>query len=196
MLNIGRGCLVPVTMLNIRRECLVPVALLNIRRGRHREHPKDTSKGSRNIRSLRMLHNFQLRMRTPKGSPTGSSDLGSHPVAMILLLRKKRGKKREMRRTYFRSGPLLDMATSEQFLFRSRDFVTSDQKATLRRIVRNFRLHMRRTYFRTGHVTDVTSGHMTTGCSSSLLRKYDFVRAHILLSSLQYFSWRPLQPGG
>jgi hypothetical protein len=31
-----------------------------------------------------------------------------------------------------------------------------------------------------GHVT---SGHMTSGCSSSLLRKYDFVRAHILLLS-------------
>jgi hypothetical protein len=55
---------------------------------------------------------------------------------------------------------------------------------------------MRRTYFRTGHVTRVTSGnvtdvtsghvtfgHMTSGCSSSLLRKYDFVRAHILLLS-------------
>jgi hypothetical protein len=196
MLNIGRRCLVAVTMLNIRRGCLVPVALLNIRRGRHREHPKDTAKGSRGLRSLRVLHTFQLRMRTPKGTPKGSSDLGSHPVAMVLLLRKKRGKKRGMRRTYFRSGPLLDMTTPGQFLFRSRDFVTSGQKASLRRIVRNFRLHMRRTYFRTGHVTNVTSGHMTSGCSSSLLRKYDFVRAHILLSSLQYFSWRPLQPGG
>jgi hypothetical protein len=31
---------------------------------------------------------------------------------MVLLLRKKRGKKLGMRRTYFRSGPLPDMATS------------------------------------------------------------------------------------
>ena len=52
-------------------------------------------------------------------------------------------------------------ATSGQGLFRSRDFVTSDQKAPLGRILRNFRLRMRRTYFRTGHVTGVTSGHVT-----------------------------------
>ena len=44
--------------------------------------------------------------RTPKGTPKGSSDRWSHPVAMLLLLRKKRGKKPGMRRTYFRTGPL------------------------------------------------------------------------------------------
>ena len=107
MLNIGRGCLVPVTMLNIRRGCLVPVTMLNIRRGRRREHHKDTSKGSRDLRSLRVLRNFRLRIRTPKWTPEGSSDLRSHPVAMLLLLRKKtRGKKPGKRRIYFRSGPL------------------------------------------------------------------------------------------
>ena len=45
----------------------------------------------------------------PKGTPKGSSDLRSHPV---LLLRKKRGKKPGMCRTYFRSGPLPDRASS------------------------------------------------------------------------------------
>ena len=44
-----------------------------IGRGRRREHPMDTSKGSRDLRSLRMLHNF--RLRTLKGTPKGSSDL-------------------------------------------------------------------------------------------------------------------------
>ena len=36
-----------------------------------------------------------------------------------------------------------------------------------------------------GHVTDVTSGHVTSGCSSLLPLKYDFVRAHILLVLMQ-----------
>jgi hypothetical protein len=40
--------------------------------------------------------------------------------------------------------------TRRQGLFKSRDFVTSGQKAPLGRIWRNFRLRMRRTYFRTG----------------------------------------------
>jgi len=65
MLNIGRG---------------FPMV---IGRGRRTEHPNDTSEGvSRNHRSLQVLRNFRLRMRTPKGTPKGSSDLGSHPVAM------------------------------------------------------------------------------------------------------------------
>ena len=61
-------------------------------------------------------------------------DLGSHPVAMVLL-QKKRG------HGHFRTGSL------------------PVKKAPLGRILRNFRLHMRITYFRTGHMTDVTSGH-------------------------------------
>jgi hypothetical protein len=56
-----------------------------IGRGRRREHPKDTSEGSRDLWSLRVLHNFRLCMRTPKGTPKGSNDLWSHPVAMVLL---------------------------------------------------------------------------------------------------------------
>ena len=47
---------------------------------------------------------------------------------------------------------------------------TSGQKASLGRILRNFRLRMRITYF--GHVT---SGHVTSGCSPLLQRKYGFV---------------------
>jgi hypothetical protein len=59
-----------------------------IRRGRRREHPNQHC-----LLLLRVLHNFRLRMHTPKGTPKGSSDLWSHPVAMLLLLRKKRGGK-------------------------------------------------------------------------------------------------------
>ena len=99
-----------------------------IGRGRRREHPNQHC-----LLLLRVLCNFRLRMRTPKGTLNGSSDLWSHPVAMLLLLRKKRGEKR---RTYFRLGPLQD-----------RGF--SGQKNPLGRILCNFRLRMRRTYFRT-----------------------------------------------
>jgi hypothetical protein len=52
-----------------------------IGRGRRREHPMDTSKGSRDLRSLRMLHNF--RLRTLKGNPEG---IKWPSVAMLLLL--------------------------------------------------------------------------------------------------------------
>jgi hypothetical protein len=92
-----------------------------------------------------------------------------------------------MRRTYLRSVPLPDRASSGHMtlslpvkrphkgrygttsgcacaehtyghgIFRSHDFVTPVKKAPLCRICRNFRLHIRRTYFRTGHVTDITS---------------------------------------
>ena len=58
-----------------------------IGRGRRREHPMNSSKESRDLRSLQVLRNFRLRMRTPKGS----SNRWSHPVAMLILLRKKRG---------------------------------------------------------------------------------------------------------
>ena len=149
----------------------------------------DTSNGgSRDLRSLRMLRNF--RLRTLKGTPKGSSDLRSHPVAM--LLRKKRGKNPGMHKTYFRSWPLPDRASSSHVTN-----VTSGQKALLGRIWRNFRLRMRRIYFRTWHVTDVTSGHVTdvtsghitighvtSGSTSQHLRKCDLSCPHILLMSL------------
>jgi hypothetical protein len=70
-----------------------------IGRGRRREHPNQHC-----LLLLRVLHNFRFRM--PKGTQKGLSDLRSHPVAMLLLLRKKRGEKPGMRRTYFRTGPL------------------------------------------------------------------------------------------
>jgi hypothetical protein len=150
-------------------------------------------KGSRDLRSLRMLHKFRLRMRTPREPLRGSSDLRSHLVAMLLLLRKKRGK------TGHAQNILPAMTVSGQGHFRSRDFVTSGQKAPLGR--RNFRLRMRRTYFWTGHVTDVTSGHVTdvtsghvtdvtsghvTSCSTPSQHpfKCGFVRTHILLALL------------
>ena len=108
----------------------------------------------------------------------GSSDIRSHPVAMLLLLRKKRGKKPGMCRTYFRSGPLPDRASYSHVTG-----VTSVQNTLLGWIWGNFRLCMRRTYFRTitnvtsGHMTDVTSGHVTSGhvtsgSTSQHLRKY------------------------
>jgi hypothetical protein len=144
------------------------VTSLPLGRGRRREHHKNTSKWSHDLRSLRVLRNFRLRMRTSNGTPKWvkwhSVTSGSH----VTTTKKKCGKKSGMRRTYFRSGPLLDMATSGQCLFRSCDFVTSGQKATLRGIWHNFLLCMRRTHFRTmtdvtsGHVTDITSGHVTS----------------------------------
>ena len=47
----------------------------------------------------------------------------------------------------YAQNPLPVMTTSGQGLLRSCDFVTSDQKAQLGWILRNFRLYMRRTYF-------------------------------------------------
>ena len=40
-------------------------------------------------------------MHTHKGTPKESSDLRSHPIAMLLLLKKKRGKRHGMRRIYW-----------------------------------------------------------------------------------------------
>jgi len=120
-----------------------------IGRGRRREHPKNTSKGSRDFRSLQVLRNF--RLRTLKGTPKVSSDLRSHPVAMLLLLRKKRGKKPGMRRTYFRICHLpvtwlwADMAHLP---------VAHAHNILPNRVT-------------SGHVTDVTSGHVTSGSTTS-----------------------------
>ena len=61
---------------------------------------------------------------TPKGIPKGgSSDRRSHPVAILLLLRKRRGEK-----TGHAQNLLPVRATSGQGPFRPRDFVTSCQK--------------------------------------------------------------------
>jgi hypothetical protein len=41
-----------------------------------------------------------------------------------------------------------------------------------------------------GRVTDVTSGHVTSGSTTQHLRKYDFVRTHILLISFNHNPFR------
>jgi hypothetical protein len=61
----------------------------------------------------RILYNFRLHMRRPKGIPKGSSDLWLLPVAMLLVLLYylynilyyyySKKKTPGMRRTYFRS---------------------------------------------------------------------------------------------
>ena len=63
-------------------------------------------KGSRDLRSLRVLRNFRLRMRTPKGTPLVT--FGSH----VTTTKKKARGKPGMRRTYFRSGQFPDRASS------------------------------------------------------------------------------------
>jgi hypothetical protein len=84
-----------------------------IGRGRRREHPNQHC-----LLLLRVLHNFRLRMHTPKGTPKGSSDLRSHLVAMLLLLRKKkRGEK-----AGHAQNLLPVRATSGHGLFQSRDW--------------------------------------------------------------------------
>ena len=122
-----------------------------IGRWRSREHPMYTSKGgSRDLRSLRVLRNF--RLRTLKGTPKGSSDLWSHPVAMLLLLRKKRGKKRGMRRTYFRPVPL---PVTWLWHFRSKCPTRADMVQLPVAHAHNILPDM------------VTSGHVTSGCSTA-----------------------------
>ena len=139
-----------------------------IGRGCHRKHPKGTSEVVTWLSITTGVAQLLVMHAHTQGNPEGVK-FPSHPVDILLLLRKKRGGKRAC------AEP-----TSGQFLFRSRDFVTSVKRSPLRRILSNFRLLMRRTYFRTGHLTDitsgdVTSGHITSGCSSSLLRKCGFV---------------------
>ena len=121
--------------------------------------PRTLPKGSRDPRSLRVLCNFRLRMRIPKGTPKRS-----HPVAMLLpyycttTKKTNAGGKLDMRRTYFRTGPLPVRHVTE---------ITSGPKAPIGRILRNFRLRIRRTYFQTRHVTNVASGHVSSGHMTS-----------------------------
>ena len=125
-----------------------------IGRGRRREHPQPTL-----FTTTTGVAQLPVVYAPPKGTPKGSSDLWSHPVAMLLLLRKTKTREKAGH-----AHNLLPIRTaSGHGLFRSRDFVTSGQKVPLGQIWRNFRLHMRRTYFRTGYVTDITSGHDTSG---------------------------------
>ena len=140
-----------------------------IGRARRREHPNQHC-----LLLLRVLHNFRLRIHTPKGTPKGSNDLRSLPVAMLLLLRKKNaGEKLGMRRTYFRSGQLPDMASSSHVTD-----VTSGQKAPLGRIWHNIRLHMRRTYFRTESLP-------VTSLPQMWLCPYPYTTSHTCLSFIR-----------
>jgi hypothetical protein len=139
--------------------------------------PWTLPKGSRDLRSLRMLHNFRLctPKRTPKGVNWAWVTCGS-PVTTTK--KKKRGKKPGMRRTYFRS----------------RDFVTSGQKTPLGRIWRDFRLRMRRTYFRRGSLRSHDWCHFRSRDwrhFRSHHLKCGFVRTHILLS--WWWSQLPMQ---
>ena len=77
--------------------------------------------------------------REPRG---GSSDL-RQPCYYCTTTKKKAREKSEHAQNI-----LPDRATSGQVLFRSRDFVTSGQKAPLGRILCNFLLRMHITYFR------------------------------------------------
>jgi hypothetical protein len=102
-----------------------------------------------------VLHNF--RLRTPKGTPKGSSDLWSHPV---LLLRKKRGKKPGMRGTYFRSGPFPELRIPKGTPKGSSDLWS--HPVLLLRKKRGKKPGMRRTYFRYGTLPErASSGHVT-----------------------------------
>ena len=82
-----------------------------IGRGRRREHLKDTSKGvTTGVAQLPVAHAHI--QGNPEGIKWPSVTPGSH-VTTVLLLRKKAREKPGMGRTYFRSGPLLDRASSD-----------------------------------------------------------------------------------
>jgi hypothetical protein len=110
--------------------------------------------------------------------------LGSHVTTTTTTKKKARGKSGHAQNLL----PVRD--TSGQGLFRSRDFVTSGQKAPTRAdIVQLPVAHAQNILpdmVTSGHVTNVssghvTSGHVTSGCSPLLSLKCVFVRAHILL---------------
>jgi hypothetical protein len=115
--------------------------------------PWTLPKGSRDLRSLRMLHNFRLRIpkRTPKGVNWAWVTCGS-PVTTTK--KKKRGKKPGMRRTYFRSVPL---PVTWLCHFRPKDPTRTDMTQFSVAHAQNI-LPDRVT---SGHMTDVTSGHVT-----------------------------------
>jgi hypothetical protein len=82
---------------------------LVIGRGHPREQPKDTSEGvlwpsvTTDVAQLPVAHVHTHG--NPEGVKRPSVTSGSH-VTTVLLQRKKRGKKRGMRRAYFRTGPI------------------------------------------------------------------------------------------
>jgi hypothetical protein len=91
-------------------------------------------------------------------------------MLFVILLHLQPG----IRRSYCRSGPLPDRASSGHVTD-----VTSGQKATLRRILRNFRLHMRRTY---QHYVENVVSSFVVFISFSFSRKL-----YLMLSSCWFF---------
>ena len=168
--------------------------------------PRTLPKGSRDIRSLRVLRNFLLHMRTSKGTPKGSSDLW-YPC---YYPKKTRGKTRACAEPTSGQGlfwcptiiafyyygccttsgcgyPHPTEHLRGQISVTSGSHVTTTKKKTLGKTghAQNLlpvRATSGRRHFRTVHMTDVTSGHMTSGCSSSLLRKCGFAVGDILLT--------------
>ena len=128
--------------------------MLNIRRGRRREHPMDISTGVTWPSVTTGVAQLPVAHAHTQGNPEGGQVIfGSHVTTTKKKAREKAGHTQNL---------LPVRATSGQGLFRSRDFVTSCQKAPLGRIWHNFRTwHV--TDVTSCHVTDVTSGHVTSG---------------------------------
>ena len=129
---------------------------MDIGRGRRREHPMDTSKGVTWPSVITGVAQLPVVHAHTQGDPKVSSDLWSHPLIMVLLIRKKRGGK---------NGACVEH-TSDLDRFRTGPLPVTwlchfGQKSPLWRIWRNFRLRI--TYFRTGNMTDVTSGKVASG---------------------------------
>jgi hypothetical protein len=128
-----------------------------IGRGRRRNHPK----GSRDLRSLRVLRNFRLPMRTPKGTPRG---IKWPSVAMLLLYyykEKSAGKSRACAEHTSGQGHF------RQGLFRSGDWCHFRSKGPTRADMGQLPVAHTQNILpdrvTSGHVTDVTSGHVTSG---------------------------------
>ena len=119
-------------MINIGCGWLVPVTLLNIGRGWLVPVTKYRTRGF-----LGLLDADVVVENTPRTLPRDHVTFGHYGCCASSGCVHSREPRRAC-------------AEPTSGLFRSRDFVTSGQKAPLGRIWRNFRLHMRRTYFRTG----------------------------------------------
>jgi hypothetical protein len=161
MLNIGRGWLVPVTMLNIWRR-------------RRRDHPQPSVlKKKRGKPSLPTMADFaQLLVAHAHTLPPLRATFGSHGTCTNTLVRKKRRENPDMRRTYFRTRSGQGRFWARDFRLRSITWLTSlpgPQWA-------GYCVTLPSTW-------RVSSGHVTSGCSTSLHhRKYGLSCCHILLS--------------
>ena len=80
---------------------------------------------------------------------------------MVLLQRKKRGKKPGMRRTYFQSGPLPDRASSSHVTLSLP--AKGPTRADIAQLPVAHAQNILPDSVTSGHVTDVTFGHVTSG---------------------------------